>query len=111
MAALKNLIRRTKLWMQQVQSTHHRDIQVEQLADEPCFLRYIIETDYYLAELVIEPEGFHPHHHVELTALALEGEDISSYAYCYYDSEESTEDDIFACLDEAISYLTRQPIL
>lgn len=84
---------------------YHGKIGVELLADEECFLRYIIETKHYLAELVIEPDGFHPHRHVSFTAFDLDREDTSSYAYCYYDDEGSTEDDIFNCLDEAISYI------
>ncbi|MDE7298925.1 MAG: hypothetical protein K2N94_08855 [Lachnospiraceae bacterium] len=105
MATLKNLIRRTKVWIRQVNLMYHGKIGVELLADEEYFLRYIIETKHYLAELVVEPDGFHPYRHVSFTAFDLDREDTSSYAYCYYDDEESTEDDIFNCLDEAISYI------
>ncbi|MCM1045988.1 MAG: hypothetical protein NC417_10805 [Candidatus Gastranaerophilales bacterium] len=103
MATLKNLIHRTKLWIQQIDFIYHGKIKIELLVDKEYFLRYLIETKHYLAELVIEPDGFHPHHHVSFMAYDLEGKDTSSYAYCYYDDKESTEDDIFNCLDEAIS--------
>ncbi|MBD5470573.1 MAG: hypothetical protein HDR19_05535 [Lachnospiraceae bacterium] len=105
MATLENLIRRTKQWIRQVNLIYQGKIGIELLVDEEYFLRYIIETKHYLAELVIEPDGFHPYRHVSFTAFDLGREDTSSYAYCYYDNEESTEDEIFNCLDEAISYI------
>lgn len=105
MAALENIIRRTKGWIRQAALTYHGTIAVEYLAEEECFLRYILETKHYLAELVVEPDGFHPHCHVQFTAFDLDAVDTTSYAYCYYDDEESTEDDIFGHLDEAVSYI------
>ena len=66
---LYEVIDTIQMWIRTVQEMYHGEIDVEFLVEHEDYLRYIIESTNYLAELVVEPEGFHPHRYVSFVAL------------------------------------------
>lgn len=99
---LEQLIHSVKLWIQHSCAACGDRLAVEKIADEQFFLRYILETGRYLAEIIVEPAGFHPHRHVAFTALDKEKEPSQPYAYCYYDGENSSPEEIFQNFDDGL---------
>lgn len=101
---VQKLIKNTKDWMRRTATQYEGQIAIELLNDEPEFLRFWLDTGHYLAELIVEPEGFHPYRHVAFTVLDTLGEG-KNYAYCYYDEANETEEAIFEQLEEGIRFI------
>ncbi|MBS6956004.1 MAG: hypothetical protein KH230_22560 [Enterocloster asparagiformis] len=104
---LTQLVSNVKLWVQQIREAYGDKISVENLADEADFLRYIMETDRYMAELVVEPAGFHPHRFVWFAALDKEKDPSQQYAYSYCDDGDSSLSDIFRNLNKGVELITK----
>lgn len=110
MVIFENLICQIKLWAYEINTKYGEKIKIEHLIDEKYYLHYNMETKHYLAELVVSCDGFRPYRYVEFVAFDLRKEDILSYAYCYYDDENSTETDIFNGLNKGIAYIINEKI-
>lgn len=90
------------MWIRTVQEMYHGEIDVEFLVEHEDYLRYIIESANYLAELVVEPEGFHPHRYVSFVALD-KRKDLLQEPYFYYDEKDSSVENILENLNKGIS--------
>lgn len=64
-----------------------------------------LETDRYIAQLVVENIGFHPHRFVSFNVLDVEKDVKQEYAYCYYDSEKDSISDIIDQLNRGIDFI------
>ena len=102
----KELICIIKKWIRNVEIENSNILVVEFVHEEDCFLYYNLESRQYIADLVIEPEGFHPHRYVLFQALD-KTKDIHQNAYLYLDNQKSSVSDIVKGLNEAISYITK----
>ena len=80
-------------WVRTIQEKHREEIKIEFLIEQEVYLRYVIESTNYLAELVVEPEGFHPYRFVCFEILD-KRKDSSQEPYCYLDEENSSIENI-----------------
>ncbi|MFV0399395.1 MAG: hypothetical protein ACK5LX_02095 [Oscillospiraceae bacterium] len=99
------LVDKMKKWIREIPLQYQGKVSVEFLAEKENFLRYIIESNNYLAEAVVEPKGFHPYRYVSFTALDKRKEVTQQDAYYYYDDVNSSCSDIFYNLNKAIQYI------
>lgn len=99
---LYEVIDTIQMWIRTVQKMYHGEIDVEFLVEHEDYLRYIIESTNYLAELVVEPEGFHPHRYVSFVALD-KRKDLLQEPYFYYDEKDSSVENILENLNKGIS--------
>ncbi len=99
---LYEVIDTIQMWIRTVQEMYHGEIDVEFLVEHEDYLRYIIESTNYLAELVVEPEGFHPHRYVSFVALDKRN-DLLQEPYFYYDEKDSSVENILENLNKGIS--------
>ena len=93
-----------QMWIRTVQERYRGEINVEFLMEHEDYLRYIIESTNYLAELVVEPEGFHPHRFVSFEALD-KRKDSQQNPYFYFDEEDSSVENILENLTKGILYM------
>lgn len=101
---LYEVIDTIQMWIRTVQEMYHGEIDVEFLVEHEDYLRYIIESANYLAELVVEPEGFHPHRYVSFVALD-KRKDLLQEPYFYYDEKDSSVENILENLNKGISHV------
>ncbi len=99
---LYEVIDTIQMWIRTVREMYHGEIDVEFLVEHEDYLRYIIESTNYLAELVVEPEGFHPHRYVSFVALD-KRKDLLQEPYFYYDEKDSSVENILENLNKGIS--------
>ena len=99
---LYEVIDTIQMWIRTVQEMYHGEIDVEFLVEHEDYLRYIIESTNYLAEIVVEPEGFHPHRYVSFVALD-KRKDLLQEPYFYYDEKDSSVENILENLNKGIS--------
>lgn len=96
-----------KMWIRTVQEMYRSEINVEFLTERKDYLRYIIESANYLAELVVEPEGFHPHRFVWFEALDKRKDSLQK-PYVYFDEKNSSIENIIENLNKGISYMIEE---
>lgn len=96
-----------KIWIRAVQEMYRSEINVEFLTEHKDYLRYIIESANYLAELVVEPEGFHPHRFVWFEALDKRKDSLQK-PYVYFDEKNSSIENIIENLSKGISYMIEE---
>lgn len=96
-----------KIWIKTVQEMYRSEINVEFLTERKDYLRYIIESANYLAELVVEPEGFHPHRFVWFEALDKRKDSLQK-PYVYFDEKNSSIENIIENLNKGISYMIEE---
>ncbi len=101
---LHEVIETIKTWLKIVREKYRGQIDVEFLTECEDYLRCCIESRYYLAELVVEPEGFHPHRFVSFEALD-KRKSHEQEPYFYYDDEDSSMEDILENLDKGMLYI------
>ncbi len=93
-----------QVWIRTVQEMYCDEISIEFLIEDKDYLRYIIESTNYLAELTVEPEGFHPHHFVLFEALDKRETPLQE-PYFYFDEKDSPVEDILENLNKGILYI------
>ncbi len=64
-----------------------------------------LETDRYIASLVVEDIGFHPHRFVSFYVIDAEKDVMQEAAYSYYDSEKDSMTDIIEQLNKGIEFI------
>ncbi len=101
---LYDLIDAIYMWIRTAQEMYRGKISVEFLVEHEDYLRYIIESANYLAELVIEPEGFHPHRFVLFEALDKRKDSLQK-PYFYFDEKDSSIESIIENLNKCILYI------
>ncbi len=101
---LYDIIDAISMWIRTAQEMYRGKINVEFLVEHEDYLRYIIESANYLAELVIEPEGFHPHRFVLFEALDKRKDSLQK-PYFYYDEKDSSIESIIENLNKGILYI------
>lgn len=104
---LHEVIDTIQIWIKTVQDMYCDEINIEFCAEHRDYLRYILESTNYLAELVVEPEGFHPYRFVSFLALD-KRKDTLQKPYFYYDEEDSSVESILENLNAGISYIMRR---
>ena len=77
----------------------------EVLRDDPDGLRIIWETSTHLAELIVSRGEYAPYRFVSLQILDLRREPDQASVYSYFDSENSTTDEILTALDRGIELI------
>ena len=77
----------------------------EVLRDDPDGLRIIWETGTHLAELIISRGEYAPYRFVSLQILDILQEPDQASVYSYFDSEDSTTDEILTALDRGIELI------
>ena len=77
----------------------------EVLRDDPDGLRIIWETGTHLAELIACRGEYAPYRFVSLQVLDLRREVDQFPVYSYFDSEDSTTDEILTALDRGIEHM------
>ena len=75
------------------------------LRDDPTGLRIIWETSTHLAELIVSRGEFAPYRFVSFQILDLLREPDQALVYSYFDSEDSTMDEILTALDRGIELI------
>ena len=93
-----------QMWIRAVRELYRGGINVEFLMEQEDYLRYIIESTNYLAELTVEPEGFHPHRFVLFEALDKRKGPLQK-PYFYFDEKDSYMENILENLNKGISYM------
>ena len=68
----------------------------------------MIESTNYLAELVVEPEGFHPYRFVCFEILDKRKDPLQEPCF-YLDGENSSIESILENLDRGLSYMLERP--
>lgn len=101
---LYEVIDKIQMWLTTVQTMYSGKINVEVLVENEDYLRYIIESTNYLAELVVEPEGFHPHRFVLFEALDKRKGPLQE-PYFYVDGKGSSMESILENLNKGIQYI------
>lgn len=101
---LCKIIDTIQMWIRTVQEMYSNEIDVEFLIEQKNYLRYVIESANYIAELVVEPEGFHPHRYVAFQALD-KRKDFSQEPYFYFDGKNSSVENIIKNLNKGILYI------
>ena len=77
----------------------------EVLRDDPDGLRIIWETRTHLAELIVSRGEYAPYRFVSLQILDILQEPDQASVYSYFDSEDSTTDEILTALDRGIELI------
>lgn len=77
----------------------------EVLRDDPGGLRIIWETRTHLAELIVSRGEYAPYRFVSLQILDILQEPDQASVYSYFDSEDSTTDEILTALDRGIELI------
>ena len=77
----------------------------EVLRDDPDGLRIIWETGTHLAELIVSQGEYAPYRFVSFQILDLLREPDQALVYSYFDSEDSTMDEILTALDRGIELI------
>ena len=90
---LYEIIDTIQKWVRTIQEKHREEIKIEFLIEQEAYLRYVIESTNYLAELVVEPEGFHPYRFVCFEILDKRKDPLQE-PYCYLDGENSSIENI-----------------
>lgn len=88
-----------QMWIRTVQERYRGKINVEFLVEHEDYLRYIIESTNFLAELVIEPEGFHPRCFVFFEILDKRKDSLQK-PYFYFGEKDSSMDNILENLNK-----------
>lgn len=104
---LSEVINKIKPWIRTIQVKHNEELKIEFLVEREDFLRYILESNNFLAEIIVEPKGFHPHRFVSFTALDKAKAPMLQEGYYYYDDEDSSLRNIFENLNNAILYILK----
>lgn len=104
---LYEIIDTIQIWIRTVQEMYRDEINIEFLIEHENYLRYIIESTDYLAELTVEPEGFHPHHFVLFEALDKRKTSLQE-PYFYFDEKDSPVENILENLNKGISYIIKR---
>lgn len=102
---LSEVIEGIQSWIRMVQENYRGKINIEFLVENENFLRYIIENENYIAELVVEPEGFHPHRFVWFEALDKTKDLALQEPYFYMDKKEDYMENILENINKGILYI------
>lgn len=101
------VIKAVREWFAFISNNYKNIINFEIAADNKDVFIVDFDTNRYIAQLVVENEGFHPHRFVSFIALDIEKDIFQKDAYSYYDNNESTIDEIIEQLNKGISFITR----
>ena len=93
-------------WIRSVRDNNKEKLMIEFIKEESLLLRYDIESKNYLAEIIVEPEGFHPHRYVWFQALD-KNKDASQKPLFYMDEHDSSLNDILNNLNKLINLIIK----
>lgn len=101
---LSEIIDAIQEWIRIIKGKYNKETNIEFLVEQEDYLRYIIESANYLAELVVEPKGFHPHRFVWFEILDKRKASLQE-PYFYLDGENSSVESILENLNQGLSYM------
>lgn len=101
------LIDEVKLWIRVIKIKYASHLTVKCVSEEKNMLRYIINSKNYIAELLVEPDGFHKHRYVSFTAMRLDDDVSNQDSYFYFDNDKSTLEDIMKNLEKGVGCILR----
>ena len=104
---LYEIIDTIQKWIRTIKEKYCEEINIEFLIEQEDYLRCIIESANYLAELVVEPEGFHPYRFVCLEILD-KRKDLLQEPYFYLDGENSSIENILENLNQGLFYMIKR---
>lgn len=100
---LKEIIKAVHSWTEQIERTYVNKLKVWHIKETENIFIADIDSENCLARLIVEPEGFHPHRHVEMTLVRInDGKRNAVPFYCYYDKNGDSIEDIINELDKCI---------
>ena len=103
---LENVLSEIHKWYECVSRKYAGIIYFEIDKNEEDLFIVNLETNRYIAQLVVENTGFHPHRFVSFVVLDIEKDVTQQYAYYYYDSEKDSISDIIDQLNQGIEFIT-----
>ena len=101
---LPEIIDAIQRWIETIQEKYNEEIDIEFLVEQEDYLRYVIESANYLAELVVEPKGFHPNRFVWFEILDKRKDSLQE-PYFYLDGENDSVESILENLNLGLSYM------
>ena len=101
---LPEIIDAIQRWIETIQKKYNEEINIEFLVEQEEYSRYVIESANYLAELVVEPKGFHPHRFVWFEILDKRKDSLQE-PYFYLDGENDSVESILENLNQGLSYM------
>ena len=98
----ENVMNEVHKWYDSISTKYADIIKFEISQNEKTIFNVFLENDRYIAQLVVEDIGFHPHRYVYLDILDA---DTEEHTY-YFDSEKDSMSDIIEQLDRGIKFMT-----
>lgn len=103
---LKTVMNEIHKWYENITKKYAEVIKFEIDKDEKDIFIVNFDTNKYVAQLVVEDIGFHPHRFVSFTVLDIEKDIHQNYPYLFYDDEEDSVSDIIEQLNRGIEFIS-----
>ena len=103
---LENVMNEIYLWYNYITKKYAEVIKFEIDKDEKDIFIVNFETNRYVAQLVVEDIGFHPHRFVSFIVLDVEKDIHQDYPYLFYDDEKDSISDIIEQLNKGIEFIS-----
>lgn len=102
---LENVMNEVHNWYEYVSRKYADIIKFEVDKNEKDMFIINLETNRYIAQLVVEDIGFHPHRFVSFIALDASKDIMQENAYSYYDKENDSISEIIEQLNNGIEFV------
>lgn len=93
-------------WYENITKKYAEVIKFEIDKDEKDIFIVNFDANRYLAQLVVEDIGFHPHRFVSFIVLDIEKDIHQNYPYLFYDDEKDSVSDIIGQLNSGIEFIS-----
>ena len=97
---LTDIIKAVSLWLNELESNSEGKLKVRNVKHTENVFIADIDSETSLGQLIVEPEGFHPHRHVAMTILHKDND--HSVPFYYYDKDGNDISDIISGLNGCI---------
>ncbi|MDE5577652.1 MAG: hypothetical protein K2J11_09725 [Oscillospiraceae bacterium] len=103
---LETVMNEIHKWYENITKKYAEIIRFEIDKDGKDIFIVNFDTNKYIAQLVVEDIGFHPHRFVSFIALDKERDIHQNYPYLFYDDEKDSVSDIIEKLNSGIEFIS-----
>ena len=103
---LETVMNEIHKWYENITKKYAEVIKFEIDKDDKDIFIVNFDTNRYVAQLVVEDIGFHPHRFVSFIILDIERDIHQNYPYLFYDDEKDSVSDIIEQLNSVIEFIS-----
>lgn len=105
---LESVMNEIHKWYEYISKKYTNVIKFEIDKNEKDVFIVNLETNRYIAQLVVEDIGFHPHRFVSFIVLDVAKDVMQENAYSYFDNEKDSIRDIIEQLNGGIDFIIHE---